>query len=162
PEPHAAELASNLTFREDMWRLADAGMPIYGECGGLMYLGETLKMGDQRYPMTGILPVDYGFSQRPRGHGYTVVEVVVPNPYFEIGSQIRGHEFHYSYVSEWRGRDEQLAFKMTRGTGFTAKRDGVTYKNVFGTYTHIHALGTPQWAPALVAAARRYRAQSGS
>jgi len=156
PETHAAELAGNAGFREDVRRAAEDGLPIYAECGGLMYLGETLAMGDQSYPMTGILPVDYGFSRRPRGHGYTVVEVVAPNPYFEIGSRIRGHEFHYSYVTQWRGQRDQLAFKMARGTGFTQNLDGVTYKNVLGTYTHLHALGTPQWAPALVRAARSY------
>jgi cobyrinic acid a,c-diamide synthase len=156
PETHGKQLAENATFREDMRRAAESGMPIYAECGGLMYLGESLEMDGKKYPMTGILPVDYGFSRRPRGHGYTVVDVMAPNPYFEVGSQIRGHEFHYSYVSHWRGKTDQLAFKMARGTGFIENRCGVTYKNVLGTYTHIHALGTPQWAPCLVRAARRY------
>jgi cobyrinic acid a,c-diamide synthase len=109
--------------------------------------------------MAGVLPVVFGFSKKPQGHGYTVVSVEHENPYYKIGSEIKGHEFHYSKVLEWRGRDKDLVFGMKRGSGFLNKRDGVCYKNVLATYTHIHALGTPLWAEAMVRNAISYKKQ---
>ena len=100
--------------------------------------------------MAGVLPVVFGFSKKPQGHGYTIVEVEEPNPYFDIGLELKGHEFHYSRVVDWRGDDKDLIFSMKRGTGFVNARDGVSYKNVLATYTHIHALGAPFWAKILV------------
>ena len=157
PETHAQELADNVTFRMQFKDLAEKGLPIYAECGGLMYLGEELVLDEGTFPMAGVLPVVFGFSKKPQGHGYTVVSVEHENPYYKIGSEIKGHEFHYSKVLEWRGTDKDLAFGMKRGSGFLNKRDGVCYKNVLATYTHIHALGTPVWAEALVRNAMAYK-----
>jgi cobyrinic acid a,c-diamide synthase len=157
PETHAKELADNVTFRRQLKNLAEKGLPIYAECGGLMYLGEELVLDEGTFPMAGVLPVVFGFSKKPQGHGYTVVSVEHENPYYKIGSEIKGHEFHYSKVLEWRGADKDLAFGMKRGSGFLNKRDGVCYKNVLATYTHIHALGTTSWAGALVRNAMAYK-----
>lgn len=157
PETHAQELANNVTFRRQVKDLAEKGLPIYAECGGLMYLGEELVLDEGTFPMAGVLPVVFGFSKKPQGHGYTVVSVEHENPYYKIGSEIKGHEFHYSKVLEWRGTDKDLAFGMKRGAGFINKRDGVCYKNVLATYTHIHALGTPLWAEAMVRNAMAYK-----
>ncbi len=158
PETHAETLAGNVTFRNQLKELADKGLPIYAECGGLMYLGLELVYEKKIYPMAGVLPAVFGFSRKPQGHGYTVVEVDGDNPYFETGTEFKGHEFHYSKVLEWRGKDENLVFSVLRGKGFINDRDGVCYKNVLGTYTHLHALGTPSWAGALVGNARKYKA----
>ena len=157
PETHAQQLAQNVTFREQLKSLANHGLPIYAECGGLMYLGEELVLDEMSFPMAGILPVVFGFSKKPQGHGYTVVTVEHPNPYFKIGTQLKGHEFHYSRVLKWRGTDNDLAFNMKRGVGFINHRDGVCYKNVLATYTHIHALGTPSWAESMVRNAIAYK-----
>jgi cobyrinic acid a,c-diamide synthase len=157
PETHGRELAANTTFRGELKALADGGLPVYAECGGLMYLGEGLILEDGTYEMAGVLPVVFGFSKRPQGHGYTIVRVEGENPYFEKGATLLGHEFHYSSVKEWKGSPQNLAFSMQRGSGFIDGRDGVCINNVLATYTHIHALGTPVWAKALVDQARAYR-----
>jgi len=156
PETHAGKLAENRDFRKELKALAENGLPIYAECGGLMYLGEELVLDGKSYPMAGILPIVFGLSKRPQGHGYTVVKVEKKNPYFKVGTEVRGHEFHYSKVMEWRGKDEELVFSMKRGTGFINNRDGICYKNVLATYTHIHASGIPDWAEALVRNAVSY------
>ena len=65
------------------------------------------------------------------------------NPFYAPGSTLLGHEFHYSSVKAWKGREENLAFSMQRGSGFIDGKDGVCINNVLATYTHIHALGTP-------------------
>lgn len=157
PETHARELANNITFKRQLKDLAENGLPIYAECGGLMYLGEELVLDEGTFPMAGVLPIVFGFSKKPQGHGYTVVSVDQENPYYNIGSEIKGHEFHYSKVLKWRGTDKDLAFGMKRGAGFINRRDGVCYKNILATYTHIHALGTPFWAKALVRNASAYK-----
>jgi cobyrinic acid a,c-diamide synthase len=157
PETHAQQLARNVTFRKQLRSLADDGLPIYAECGGLMFLGEELVLDETSFPMAGVLPVVFGFSKKPQGHGYTVVTVEHPNPYFNIGTELKGHEFHYSRVLKWWGTDNDLAFNMKRGAGFIHNRDGVCYKNVLATYTHIHALGTPSWAKAMVRNAIAYK-----
>ena len=150
PETHAQALAENTGFRETLKSLAEKNFPIYAECGGLMYLGEKLIMKEKTYPMCGVVPIVFGFSKKPQAHGYTIVSVTDKNPYFEVGTELRGHEFHYSGILEWRGQDEHLVFSMKRGTGLVNGKDGVSYKNVLATYTHIHASGVPSWAKALV------------
>jgi len=159
PETHAEALAGNESFRNQIRVMADGGLPIYAECGGLMYMGEELILKEKSYPMTGILPIVFGFSKRPQGHGYTVVTVERGNPYYNVGDVIKGHEFHYSNIIEWRGSDEDMAFKMKKGSGFINTRDGICKNNVFATYTHVHALGTPAWADALIRNARLYKKQ---
>ncbi|MCK4486378.1 MAG: cobyrinate a,c-diamide synthase, partial [Desulfobacterales bacterium] len=157
PETHAEALAENKGFRDGVRRLAEEGLPVYAECGGLMYLGESLILDNVTYPMVGLFPVVFGISKRPEGHGYTIFEVERPNPYFRPGTQIRGHEFHYSSVLSWQGKAEDLAFRMIRGIGFAGKRDGLCYKNTLATYSHVHALGTPTWAKAMVEAGALYQ-----
>jgi cobyrinic acid a,c-diamide synthase len=160
PETHAKALAENEGFRQDVRRLAEKGLPIYAECGGLMYLGESLVLSGVAYPMVGVFPLIFGFSKRPEGHGYTIFEVERSNPYFEPGTQIRGHEFHYSNVLSWKGKTDDLAFRVTRGVGLADKRDGVCYQNTLATYTHVHALGTPSWAKAMVEVSKGWQASS--
>ncbi len=153
PETSAPVLAANHTFRDSLRRAAVAGLPIYAECGGLIFLGESITLAGVEYPMAGLFPVRFGLSRKPQAHGYTELLVERENPFYPVGSLIRGHEFRYSTVESWPGRAEELAFAMRRGTGFSTGRDGLCRDNVLALYTHIHALGTPQWAPALVAAA---------
>jgi cobyrinic acid a,c-diamide synthase len=157
PETHAKELAQNESFRKELKALAEDNLPVYAECGGLMYLGEELVLEGKSYPMVGVLPLSFDFYPRPQGHGYTIVTVENENPFYEIGTEIRGHEFHYSRVLHWTGDDKELVFRMQRGVGITKEKDGICYKNVLATYTHIHSLGTPQWAEALMNNAIAYK-----
>jgi len=150
PETHARQLAANRGFCRRLRELARNGFPIYAECGGLMYLGEKLVLEGKSYPMAGIFPLVFDFFKRPQGHGYVVAAVEQENPYFPVGSEIRGHEFHYSRVSQWTGPPDALVFRMQRGAGIRGDRDGLVYKNVLATYIHIHAVGTPTWAEAMV------------
>mgnify|MGYP001816072534 CR=1 FL=1 len=80
PETHAEELSHNNVFRDRLKILAEDGLPSYAECGGLMYVGEKLLLNGTTYDMAGILPVTFGFSTRPQGHGYTSLEVTGGNP----------------------------------------------------------------------------------
>ena len=109
PETHAEQLSANTSLSQ-LKALAEDGFPIYAECGGLMYLGEQLILEGKSYPMVGILPVAFDFFKRPQGHGYTIIKVEGENPYYEVGSEIRGHEFHYSRVSNRAGGETIWSF----------------------------------------------------
>jgi cobyrinic acid a,c-diamide synthase len=157
PETHAPQLSKNNSFKEKLKILSQQGLPIYAECGGLIFLGESILLKDREFPMSGILPIKFGFSNRPQGHGYTKVEVVNENPFFKKGEVLRGHEFRYSSILTIDYQDHEMAFKMERGKGILEKKDGFFKNNTFGTYTHIHALGSPSWAPSLIEKARAFR-----
>jgi cobyrinic acid a,c-diamide synthase len=154
PETSAQQLASNASFRESVRQAAELGLPIYAECGGLIFLGESIIVDGVEYPLTKVFPVKFSMSQKPQGHGYTMFTVERENPFYPIGTQIKGHEFRYSVVEGWGGEAEDLVLRMERGTGFQDKRDGLYKNNVLALYTHVLAPGTPQWASGLVAAAR--------
>lgn len=159
PETHAHQLARNHSFKTHFRQLALAGLPIYAECGGLIFLGEAICLKNDTFPMTGVLPVTFGLSSRPVGHGYTEVIVIRDNPFYTKGDIIRGHEFRYSKILDIDYSDTEMAFQMKRGKGIVDQKDGFFKHNTLGTYTHIHALGTPTWAPAFLrrAAARKER-----
>lgn len=156
PETHAKQLADNAAYRNQIRSLAEGGLPIYAECGGLMYLGERLILGDDIYAMVGLFPLVFDLHKRPQGHGYTIVSVDQENPYYEVGTEIKGHEFHYSKAIEYRGSMDLLVFRVKRGAGLINGRDGICRKRALATYTHIHSLGTPFWAVNMVKNAAAY------
>ena len=88
-----------------------------------------------------------------------MLEVDQVNPYFEIGKTLYGHEFHYSRIVDWEGTEFPLAFKVRRGVGLDGRRDGLCYKNVLATYSHVHHLGTQGWAKGLFDQAVLYSQQ---
>lgn len=157
PETSAGELAKNIQFRESVRRYAEAGLPIYAECGGLIFLGRSIVIDDKEYPLTDVFPVTFGISRKPQAHGYSIFNVDRDNPFYPVGTTIRGHEFRYSTILEWGGKDDDLSVKMQRGTGFVNGRDGLVKNNVFALYTHVIANGTPEWAEGLVNAAEKYQ-----
>jgi cobyrinic acid a,c-diamide synthase len=159
PETQAGLLADNEAFRRSLRGAAEQGLPIYAECGGLMFLGESLTVGDRQYPMVGFLGISFGMEKRPQGHGYTVLQVEEENPFYPVGTEIKGHEFHYSRILSRKEDEGHLAFRVKRGIGMDGKRDGLCRKNVLATFTHVHALGTREWAEGIVGRARRFRAE---
>ena len=158
PETHARKLAENQPFRDALKALSQKGLPIYAECGGLIFLGQSIELAGIQYPMAGILPIRFGLSHKPQGHGYTRVIVAHDNPFYKKGEVLRGHEFRYSRILSIDYQDHEMAFQMERGQGILEKKDGFFKGNTFGTYTHIHALGSVSWAPSLVNKARIYKA----
>jgi cobyrinic acid a,c-diamide synthase len=153
PETQARHLAANASFRESVRQAAEQGMPIYAECGGLIFLGKSIVVEGTEYPLAGVFPVKFSMSQKPQGHGYTMFTVERENPFYPIGTQVKGHEFRYSVVESWEGAAEDLALRMERGTGFQNKRDGLQKNNVLALYTHVLAPGAPEWAAGLLRAA---------
>jgi cobyrinic acid a,c-diamide synthase len=153
PEVYAEELAGNRRLCEHLRQLIEDGLPVYAECGGLIYLGRTLQIGERHFPMVGALPLATAFQERPQGHGYTKLRTVQPNPFYETGSVLKGHEFHYSRIASLEEDRVTFAFRVLRGNGIDGRREGIVRRNVLATYTHVHALGCPFWSTALQRAA---------
>ncbi len=157
PETHLSLLASNETLRTSIHKAVESGLPVYAECGGLMYLSRGIRSAEGYFPMVGVLPFSIAMGRTPQGHGYTLLQAVKETPFFPSGVVLRGHEFHYSRVID-AGEAVECAFRVQKGFGVLEGWDGVCYKNVLATYTHIHAVGCRSWATGMVNAAQRYRA----
>jgi len=157
PETHAGRLAANESFRRCLKQAAEDGLPVYAECGGFMYLGESLTVHGRCYPMVGALPVSFSMEDRPQGHGYTSLSVDRENPFFSPGTRISGHEFHYGRIMSLRQADTHTACRVLKGSGIDGQREGLCRNNVLAGFTHVHALGTPEWADAILEKARQHR-----
>jgi len=153
PETHARRISENSGFLASLRRRAGEGLPIYAECGGLMLLSRAIHWQGTKFPMAAILPFEVEVAPRPQGHGYTELHVDRSNPFFPIGTRLRGHEFHYSRIV-LDGDAPPTACSVSRGVGCFSGRDAVLQDNVWATYTHLHALATPEWAQGLLGALR--------
>ena len=153
PEFFLKELEGNRELRHDISEAIEEGLPVYAECAGLMYLCRSICWKGRSYEMVGIIPAEVELSEKPQGHGYVVAEVVGENPLFPLGLTLRGHEFHHSSLSNPRGL--LFAYQVKRGQGIHHQQDGIVYKNLFASYIHLHALGTPEWAEGFVSLASK-------
>lgn len=156
PETNVKYLVKNTFLMEDIKKKANIGLPIYAECGGLMYLCKTLITKEGNFPMVGIFPLNLKMFKKPQAHGYVIAKAENGNPFYSTGTEIRGHEFHYSAVYDY---DElpKMCFKMKRGEGIIDGMDGACYKNTLGTYIHVHALGCEQWIEGILKKAKFYK-----
>jgi len=166
PEVHAVELADNREFAASLGTRArgarsrgrdrvDRGMPVYAECGGLMYLAQELETEQGTFPMAGVLDLIIRQEARPHGHGYEVGVVDHENPFFAPGIELTGHEFHYSRVVSGSDLD-RTTLRLNRGVGVGEGRDGIVKGNVWASYLHLHATATPSWCDGFLAAAIRH------
>jgi cobyrinic acid a,c-diamide synthase len=155
PETHAAEISANAALLKSLKEKANCGFPVYAECGGLMLLSRSIHIDGRSHRMSGVLEFDVEMHAKPQGHGYVELTVDAPNPFFPVGLRLHGHEFHYSRIVGEAG-PLRTACAVRRGSGCYASRDAVIAGNVWAAYTHLHALGTPEWAEGVVAAARAY------
>jgi len=142
PELYAEALERSKT-RSEIKKAAENGMPIYGECGGLMYLCESVvsKDGDSENKMAGILPASTTMTGRLQALGYVEGDVVGENSVVERGRVIRGHEFHYSKMD--CARDARFAYRFRRGKGIVEDKDGLVEHETLGSYLHTHVCSFP-------------------
>ncbi|MWV54778.1 cobyrinate a,c-diamide synthase [Chlorobium phaeovibrioides] len=156
PESFFRELTANHSLMQGVRSAAESGMPLYAECGGLIYLSREALYRGESFPMAGVLPFDIGFTDRPAGHGYLELESTTGSPWFTKGERVKAHEFHYSSTTAISG-NPLWQFTVHRGKGTTGRTDGIIQRNVFASYAHLHAVASPGWAPAFVSAAAAYR-----
>jgi cobyrinic acid a,c-diamide synthase len=134
PELHAGKL-ENSPCRHAIHHMADKGMPIYGECGGLMYLCRSVTI-DREYQMADVLPARVEMTKTIEALGYVKGKFNgQPGIWAGTGS-LKGHEFHYSRVECNYGA--RFAIRLTQGKGIQNGKDGLTEKNAIGTYSHAY------------------------
>lgn len=156
PESNIEAIADNHKLMHTVRKASENGMPIYAECGGLIYLTRSITIDNKKYNLCGVFAADAVMENRPQGHGYCEATADIANPYYKLGTKIKGHEFHYSKLMNC---DKELvgSLKITRGTGCFDKRDGLLYKNTFAAYIHTHVLGNESWAQAMINNAIEYK-----
>ncbi|MFC7071163.1 cobyrinic acid a,c-diamide synthase [Halobaculum lipolyticum] len=136
PELHAPALAASGALADLAARAAD-GLPVLGECGGLMALSETLTTADgDTHEMAGVLPADVTMHDRYRALDHVELRARGDTLTAGAGGSLRGHEFHYSSAAV--GDDARFAFDVVRGDGIADGLDGLTEYRTLGTYAHVH------------------------
>jgi cobyrinic acid a,c-diamide synthase len=154
PESFARELADNVELAAQLRRAADLGMPIYGECGGLIYLGRSLTGFDGKtYSMSGILPVDFMMDPAHLKIRYIELTTRGDSLLGPAGTVIRGQEFHQSRVASSELSADLYAARTSDGHEYM---DGYQYKNVVASYAHIYFNSCAGAASSFVEAARSF------
>lgn len=159
PEMVMEELQANLSLREEIRTFIEQGGPVYAECGGLMYLARRLTWKERCCDMVGAIPADVVMHERPQGRGYVRLEETGASPWPRVpgcSERIAAHEFHYSAL-ENLDPEIRFAYKVTRGTGIDGTHDGIVYKNLLASYTHLRDVGGNRWIERFLAHARRCR-----
>jgi cobyrinic acid a,c-diamide synthase len=158
PELHAAALAANSSMRAALCAHAEAGKPIYAECGGLMYLADALVTLDgTRHAMLGLIPGTATMRPSLQALGYVEVETRDPTPLGPAGTRFRGHQFRYSSF-ETSAAPERYALRTKRNGHFSI--EGYGRGAILGSYVHAHWASNPGIPEAFVraCAARARRA----
>lgn len=147
PESAAAALAENRSLRAEVAAACRDGLPVYAECGGLLYLGESLVTHDgSRYPMCGVLPGYAVMERKPVGRGYVHL-APLDHPWQAGGAipaEVRAHEFHHA---RWHWHPEAVpryVWRVVRGYGIDGAHDGACLYRVVAGFAHLRA--TVQWS----------------
>lgn len=142
PELYAGALAENRTMLDSVRTFAAAGGRIYGECGGLMYLGEELIDAEERYyALVGLLPVRTRMSGRRLSLGYVKARADTDTLILDEGEEVRGHVFHYSAAETLPGGQTLLEVRQARGN--KVRHEGWQAGTVFASYVHLHFAAAP-------------------
>ncbi|GAO36541.1 hydrogenase expression protein HypE [Sulfuricella sp. T08] len=159
PELFMNELEANTTLREEIGSAIENGMPVYAECGGLMYLARSLTWHGEKRNMVGVIPGDVMMHEKPVGRGYVRLNETGENPWVTAAgpssvTELRGHEFHYSSLDNLDTGRLKYAYEVKRGHGIDGRHDGIVYKNLLASYAHLRSLGNYNWAARFVAFVR--------
>jgi len=156
PELHAEKLAANSQLRSQILASSLKGMPIYAECGGLMYLcRELTDMNGRIHPMTGCFSFSTRMLQRLKTLGYREITLNNDTILGQAGQKIRGHEFHYSEIIS--PADAPGVYAVTSRFGESGIEEGFQVNNTLGSYIHLHFGSQPNAATAFVRACLAYQ-----
>ena len=150
PELHLTTLET-CRCRDDIRCQVDTGMPLYAECGGLMYLTREIT-AEKTYRMVGVLPAVSEMTGRVQALGYVKGRVIGDRSFLSGHQEILGHEFHYSRIVP--DSDVHYAISLSRGRGIAGGQDGLPEHNALGLYTHSYF--SPAFAKDFISAAARF------
>jgi len=156
PEVHAAALSENTRMRAGVRDAAASGIPVYAECGGMMYLAQHLVDGAGReHAMAGVLPVSTSMQPRLAALGYVTLQATTDTLLLRNGESVRGHEFHFSTVTA--NGPVEFGFVSEGGRGIAEGRDGLCTPSLLASYTHLHFASHPAMAERFVEACKRHK-----
>lgn len=159
PETHMSALEGNENFRSQLAQAIEHGLPVYAECGGLMYLARSIEWQNQRHNMVGAIPADIVMEPRPQGRGYVQLRETTDGIWPFPGKQvIAAHEFHYSRFINLP-KNARFAFQVVRGTGIDGKHDGYIHKNMLACYTHQRNTRNNNWVVRFVEFVRKCKSE---
>ncbi len=145
PEVFMRGLEANEPMRNAIKSAIEHGMPVYAECGGMMYLARSITWQGETAKMVNALECDVAMTRKPVGLGYMKLRSSGQCGWYKPEGEVHCHEFHHSHLTGLDG-DTCYAWDVTRGSGITGEQDGIIYKNVLASYAHLHACGAPSWA----------------
>jgi len=155
PELYASQLSRNRSMLEEVRELAGSGKPVYAECGGMLYLAESLIAESESYAMAGVLPLSMQMTDRLVQFGYVTVEFTEDCLLGRKGTVVRGHSFHYSRIAS-RGEIE-TSYHVQYSMSGKEDLEGFRQRNVLASYIHLHFRANPAVAENFVAAIRQAR-----
>ncbi len=163
PETHLEKLSANISLREEIKHAIHCGLPVYAECGGLMYLAQRIVWGQQSAEMVGVIPGDIVMHKKPQGRGYVTLQERKEHLWpkltgTEITNTIPAHEFHYSSLENMT-MPQVFAYDVVRGAGINQKNDGLIIHNMLANYSHFRHVNANPWAKRFVHFVRTIRLQ---
>lgn len=164
PEEFARELSENRTMVESIRRFAEAGKPLYAECGGLMYLSQGIESrSGERVRLVGLLPLWTRMLDRLKSLGYVEATLVNDSLFGKQGAQLRGHEFHYSELVGDPPQDSPwtAAYRIRHRRAQSDLTEGFQSGSVLASYVHAHFGSRPDAVEHFVAACREAANQDG-
>ena len=135
PEVLGQSLERNSTMRKLIKKHAEEGMPIYAECGGLMYLTKSISFSQKKYKMVGLFDAETQMTKKMTLN-YTEGRIT-SNCLISSPSKFRAHEFHYSKIRNL-ARDAKLVYDLKIGEGIAGKKDALTEYNTLASYCHLY------------------------
>ena len=135
PEVLGQSLERNTTMRNLIKKYAEEGMPIYAECGGLMYLTKSISFGKKKYKMVGLFDAETQMTKKMTlnyTEGRITSNCLISGP-----AKFRAHEFHYSKISNL-ARDAKLVYDLKIGEGISGKKDALSEYNTLASYCHLY------------------------
>jgi cobyrinic acid a,c-diamide synthase len=146
PEEYAEALSDNHEMQEAIRQFARRGLPIYAECGGLMYLTRGIETtGEKRYPMVGLLPVWSRMLDRLKSLGYVEITLTANSLWGACGAVLRGHEFHYSELTA--DPEDELwkpVYRVKRSRSKAIGFEGFQQGKILASYVHLHWASQPE------------------
>jgi cobyrinic acid a,c-diamide synthase len=158
PELFAERLAANRSLKKEIVSAIEAGMPVYAECGGFIYLTRGVDADGLFRPFLGIFPVRTRMLPRRKALGYREVELTGETVIGPAGTVARGHEFHYSEMEQMPDDVERLYSVNRKGT--IIGTEGYRYKNCLASYIHLHFGSSPAIAESFVGHCSTYMTRS--
>ena len=144
PELFSSKLNFNKNMMVSVKDFVESGKPVYAECGGLMYLAKSIKFKNKTVKMVGAINGKVIMHSKPVGRGHVELTQHSKHPWPMRNQKIRAHEFHYSNII-LHEKINSFAYKVKRGYGINGKYDGVLYKNLLATYSHLRDTKKTNW-----------------